>query len=340
MKNIGEQESSGLLRPSQDIVFQALFGTRGSEKFLDDFLSSILGEKVENVSLEANQSIAALAKNKKRGILDLRANVGDNTTVNIEVQMTDPKNMFKRLLWYWARIYGSQIDKSEDYIVLKKTISILIVNYDIKDFQCFKDAHTIWKLLEKRNLDLSPFEEIEIHVLELPKIKKYLNSTNKDLYAWLEFLSNPESEEVKMSKKINESIRAAFNKLKYISGNENLRRQADLELMAILDENSKRNYYARKDKEFAEKEKKFKEFAQKEKEIKAQKEKIEIEKISELLKKAQTDDGTFYGSLYELYVFIGIAKGVNSINHGNGISLEELDREMEALHENTSRRFG
>ena len=74
--------------------------------------------------------------------------------------------------------------------------------------------------------------------------------------------------------------------------------------------------------------------------MKEEQEKIEIEKISELLKKAQTDDGTFYGSLYDLYVLIGIVKGVNSINHGNGISLEELDREMEALHENTSRRFG
>ena len=74
--------------------------------------------------------------------------------------------------------------------------------------------------------------------------------------------------------------------------------------------------------------------------MKEEQEKIEIEKISEILKKAQTDDGTFYGSLYDLYVLIGIVKGVNSINHGNGISLEELDREMEALHENTSRRFG
>ena len=28
-----------------------------------------------------------------------------------------------------------------------------------------------------------------------------------------------------------------------------------------------------------------------------------MEKISELLKKAPTDDGTFYGSIYDLYVF-------------------------------------
>ena len=69
-------------------------------------------------------------------------------------------------------------------------------------------------------------------------------------------------------------------------------------------------------------------------------EKIEIENIVELLKKASTDDGTFSGSLYDLYVLIGIAKGVNDINQGKGISLEELDREMEALYESTSRKFG
>ena len=74
--------------------------------------------------------------------------------------------------------------------------------------------------------------------------------------------------------------------------------------------------------------------------MKEEQEKIEIEKISELLKKAQTDDGTFYGSLYDLYVLIGIAQGVNSINHGNGISLENLRKEREALYESYSRRFG
>lgn len=69
-------------------------------------------------------------------------------------------------------------------------------------------------------------------------------------------------------------------------------------------------------------------------------ENISIEKISELLKKAPTDDGTLYGAIYDLYVLIGITKGVNEINQGRGISLEDLDKEMEVLYENTSRRFG
>ena len=69
-------------------------------------------------------------------------------------------------------------------------------------------------------------------------------------------------------------------------------------------------------------------------------EKIEIENLVELLKKASTDDGTFSGSLYDLYVLIGIAKGVNSINQGKGISLEEFRREREAIYESYNRRFG
>ena len=70
------------------------------------------------------------------------------------------------------------------------------------------------------------------------------------------------------------------------------------------------------------------------------KEDIPMEKISELLKKAPTDDGTFYGSLYDLYVFIGLAKSGDDIKNGRTITLEELEKEMEALYENNSRRFG
>ena len=72
----------------------------------------------------------------------------------------------------------------------------------------------------------------------------------------------------------------------------------------------------------------------------ANQENIKIEKISELLKKAPTDDGNFYGSLYDLYFFIEISKGINDIKKGRAITLEELEKEMEALYENSNRRFG
>lgn len=70
------------------------------------------------------------------------------------------------------------------------------------------------------------------------------------------------------------------------------------------------------------------------------KEDIPMEKISELLKKAPTDDGTFYGSLYDLYVFIGLVKSADDIRNGRGMTLEEFNKEMEALHESYSRKLG
>lgn len=70
------------------------------------------------------------------------------------------------------------------------------------------------------------------------------------------------------------------------------------------------------------------------------KEDIPMEKISELLKKAPTDDGTFYGSLYDLYVFIGLVKSADDIKNSRTITLEELKKEMEALYDSSSKRFG
>lgn len=274
VKIIGEQEERGLLNPTQDVVFQALFGTKGSEEILAAFLTSILGEKVDNVSLDANQNLVRESPNKKLGVLDLVANVGDKTTVHIEVQMVNPRNMFKRLLWYWSRIYGKQLKVKGNYLTLKKTITILIVNYDIREFKWFKDAHTVWNLREERNPRIHPFEDLQIHVIELPKIKKYQEATEKELNNWLEFLSDPESEVVKLSKEKDEDLRKAYEKLEYISGDDDLRREADLRLMAILDENSRKEWAEEQEKKAKENAKKAKKYEKKAKEYEQQAQKF------------------------------------------------------------------
>ena len=73
--------------------------------------------------------------------------------------------------------------------------------------------------------------------------------------------------------------------------------------------------------------------------MKAQNEEIKIEKIVDLLKKSK-DNETFFDSLYNLYVLRGIAKGVNEMNQGKGIPLEDFVAEREALYENYNRKFG
>lgn len=66
---------------------------------------------------------------------------------------------------------------------------------------------------------------------------------------------------------------------------------------------------------------------------------IPMRNVIDLFKETK-DDGTFYSNIYNLYVVIGIVKGISNVKDGNCITLEELEKEMEALYENYNRRFG
>ena len=64
-----------------------------------------------------------------------------------------------------------------------------------------------------------------------------------------------------------------------------------------------------------------------------------MENLINLLKKSD-DEGTFVDSIYDLYFFIGIAKGMNDAKNGKGTPLEDFTKEREALYESYNRRFG
>ena len=70
------------------------------------------------------------------------------------------------------------------------------------------------------------------------------------------------------------------------------------------------------------------------------KEDIKLEKIVNLLEKNSEENDTLYDIRYNLYVLIGIAKGVDDMRNGKGMTLEEFNKEREELYERHSRRFG
>ncbi len=70
------------------------------------------------------------------------------------------------------------------------------------------------------------------------------------------------------------------------------------------------------------------------------KEDIKLEKIVKLLEQNLEENNTLYDNIYNLYVLIGIAKGVHDIRNGRGMTLEEFNKEREELYERYSRKFG
>ncbi len=69
-------------------------------------------------------------------------------------------------------------------------------------------------------------------------------------------------------------------------------------------------------------------------------EKFKLEKISELLKKSESDDGTFLDALYNLYIFIGITKSMEDISEGKIMTIEESKERMMQKYESYSARYG
>ena len=70
------------------------------------------------------------------------------------------------------------------------------------------------------------------------------------------------------------------------------------------------------------------------------KEDISIGKISVLLKNSETDDGTFLDAIYNLYLFIGITKGVDDTRNGRGMTVEESRERILQKYANYNKRYG
>jgi len=152
------------------------------------------------------------------------------------MQLTNKKNLIKRMLYYWSKQYIKELKKGEDYKQLKRTIVILIADFEIEELKNIK-YHSKWKIIEENERKYILTEDLEFHIIQLSKMYK-LNAEGKEkkLIEWLYFLNNPESKEVQGYMKNNESMRQAKEKLDHMSDDKVVRRLAELREKAILDE--------------------------------------------------------------------------------------------------------
>ena len=59
---------------------------------------------------------------------------------------------------------------------------------------------------------------------------------------------------------------------------------------------------------------------------------IKLNKITDLLLNSENDHQTLYSAIYDMYFFIGVAKGVDDINNNRGISQKEFEDERKKLY--------
>ena len=235
-KETKTKEKAKLLSPKLDVVFQALFGEVGSERITKKFLEAILDKKLEEVDLSRNIVLRRENPKDKMGILDVLVKINQEEYCNVEMQMVEKDNLIERILYYWSRIYGKNLNGSDDYIELKRTIGVLIVNFEIKKLKEL-GYHSKWKIIEEKERKLILTEHLELHIIEIPKIYNIgENEEKEELVKWINFIENPESEKVGEYMKENEEMKEAKEKLEVMSEDEKMQILAELRLKAIRDE--------------------------------------------------------------------------------------------------------
>ena len=232
--NQGESKRK-LLSPKIDVVFQILFGEVGDENITADLLSTILDEKIESVQLNENIVLRREFPSDKMGIVDVLAKINGEEYCNIEMQLTNKENIIKRLLYYWSKQYIKGIKTGNEYEELKRMIVILIADFEIKGLE-EAGFQSKWKVIEEKERKLILTEDMEINIIELPKMYRDKGEEKEKLKQWLYFLENPESKEVASFMKENEKMKQAKEKLDTMSEDARVRRLAELREKAILDE--------------------------------------------------------------------------------------------------------
>ncbi|MDA2631854.1 Rpn family recombination-promoting nuclease/putative transposase [Bacillus cereus] len=232
-----------------DFAFKQLFGTNGSEDILIAFLNAMLQESLESPIASLQLEDPHLHRehaNDKLSILDISATLGTGTKVNVEIQLNNNHDMMKRSLYYWGKLYTSQLQKGMPYSALRKTITINLLNFIMfLDHKEFHTKGTLWNTQQQKLLS----DDIEIHIIEIPKLTEQWHEEKvnpwKDPFArWLLLLSANEDEHLtKLLEDIamnqDPILQKAINKWERMSQDSSFRQAYDAREKVLMDEAAK-----------------------------------------------------------------------------------------------------
>ena len=197
--------------PLNDYLFKFIFGREERKRITLSFLNAVLGLTEENELRDItfiDREIDPQFEEDKLSRLDLFGIADDGSRINIEVQLVNLRNMEKRTLYYWAKMYQS-LHRGEDYEQLNRAITINLLNFSLLPQ---KQAHTMYGLYDLPSGHRLT-EDIEIHFLEIPNFEVKSVREMKRLDRWLAYFSNkltePETEALAMSEAaIQEAMKA------------------------------------------------------------------------------------------------------------------------------------
>ena len=227
--------------PMNDVLFKFIFGRPERKVITIDFLNAIaaedLGHPITDIVFNPTENVPG-GHDEKLTRLDVACTLDTGEQVDIEVQIVNQKNMQRRTMCYWARLYLMSLPPGGAYQDLKPCITINLLRFSLLPQ---KKAHSMWSIYNAETGDRLN-KDLVFHFLEIPKYtklpKKPIHEMTK-MERWLAYFANQlddnEMGELIMS---DEAIHKAVDAARTFLQNDAERRAYINRELAILDYNS------------------------------------------------------------------------------------------------------
>ena len=178
-----------------DVAFRKIFGNQKKSVVLISFLNAVLrlegNNRITKVTIIDPYLLPRIA-GEKASIIDVRATDQKNRQFVVEMQVADLKGFESRVQYYTARDYSMQIDKGEDYIKLKPTFFIGILNFGVGFGKQYLSKHfTVEEETGECVLD-----GIQYRFIQLTKFKKKKHELFDMVDKWTYFIKHAQKLEV------------------------------------------------------------------------------------------------------------------------------------------------
>ena len=217
------------VKATSDIFIKYLFGmdTEESNRLMLSFINSVLQDAdfpaITRV-IQKNPFNYKEFENDKLTVLDVEVEDERGKIYNIEVQSSGDYDFCNRALYYWSKLYTSQLENGDEYTRLLPVISINILSF--KFLPELPAYHNFFMITEGRDREYVLTDHLVLHFLELPKIEDAKMSSK--IARWLLYLKT-EGRDNKMLKillKDDDDLRLAHKKYETFTGDKKLRRLA------------------------------------------------------------------------------------------------------------------
>ncbi|WP_264705319.1 Rpn family recombination-promoting nuclease/putative transposase [Wolbachia endosymbiont (group A) of Gymnosoma rotundatum] len=215
---------SKFLDPKLDLTLKKIFGTEKNKNILIHFLNDILGfteinaiQEVEFLSTIMDPEVAS----DKQSIVDVLCKDSHGNRYIAEMQLARDKGFEKRAQLYAAKAYSRQLDKSGNYIDLKKVFFIAISNCNLLPEEVdYISTHNIRDIRTNGHY----LKDFQFIFIELPKFSKskveQLESTVERWCFFFKYAEETTEEDLKEIAEKAPIIKLAYDELDKFRWNE------------------------------------------------------------------------------------------------------------------------